>query len=119
MVNRIAILKRLWKDVCSVYVQEEHVNLNNKRTQFTETLLFENEPCKLSFESALPSDAAGNVSSVSQKVKLFIGNNVTIPEGSKVCVTRGDKVYTYKSSGIPSVFTEHQEIALEIFDRWA
>jgi hypothetical protein len=115
---RKAVLKTLWNDTCTVYVQTKVQNPNNKRTEFVESVLFENEPCKLSFESNTTS-GNGNVASVSQSVKLFLDNGLLIPSGSKIVVKRADNTFTYKNSGEPSVFSAHQEISLELFDGWA
>lgn len=112
-------LQRMWKDTCSVYVQEKRKNESTKRTEFVEVALFENQPCKLSFESLTTTKETNHAPSVTQGVKLFIDNELSIPSGSKIVVTRKDKSFTYKSSGEPGVFTYHQEINLEIFEGWA
>lgn len=116
MVNA---LKTLWKDLCTVYVQTKTQNPNNKRTEFVESVLFENEPCKLSFEALNSASESGNTSTITQSVKLFLDNTISIPSGSKIVVVRGEKTFTFKNSGEPGVFTHHQEIPLKLFDGWA
>ena len=118
MVSRKAALQTLWKDLCSVYVREQAVNPESKITEFSESLLFENQPCKLSIESTTPS-GEGKTASVAQSAKLFIDSSLEIPAGSKISVTRNGKQYDFKRSGIAGVFEYHQEIPLELVKEWA
>lgn len=118
MVRKTA-LQTLWKDLCTVYVQTKTKNPNNKRTEFVESVLFENQPCKLSFESINSASEDGNTSSITQSVKLFLDNTLSVPSGSKIVVVRGNNIFTFKNSGEPGVFTYHQEIPLVLFDGWA
>ena len=112
-------LQKLWTDTCSVYVQDKKKNESTKRTEFVEVALFKNQPCKLSFESLTTTTESNNAPVVTQGVKLFIDNELSIPSGSKIEVTRKNKTFVYKSSGEPGVFTYHQEINLELFEGWA
>ena len=111
-------LKSLWQDTCTVYVQIERINEITKRTEFVEIPIFENEPCKLSFNSLTSAELIDNVSSKNQSITLFISNELKIPSGSKIIITRGVNVFTYTNSGEPKIFTNHQEIKLELFERW-
>lgn len=112
------ILKRLWLDTCNVYIQEKVKNEITKRTEFVEILIIENEPCKLSFNSITSADNSNNVSSVNQSITIFIDNELKIPSGSKIVVTRQNQNFIYKQSGQPRLFTNHQEIKLELFEGW-
>lgn len=116
---RKAVLRTLWNDICTVYVQTKVQNPNNKRTEFVESVLFADEPCKLSFESLNSSSENGNTSSITQSVKLFLDNSLSVPSGSKIVVVRGEKTFTFTNSGEPGVFTYHQEIPLKLFEEWA
>lgn len=112
-------LKKLWKDSCTVYIHSKKRNEQTKLTEFVETALFENEPCKLSFESLTTISETAHAPSKRQGAKLFLDNELSIPSGSKIVVTREDKTFEYKKSGEPGMFTHHQEIPLELFDGWA
>lgn len=112
-------LQRMWKDTCSVYVQKKKKNESTQRTEFVEVALFENQPCKLSFESLTTTTETNHAPSVTQGAKLFIDNELAIPSGSKIVVKRKEKTFTYKSSGEPGVFTNHQEISLDLFEERA
>ena len=112
-------LKKLWNDTCTVYVQTETINEFTKRTEFVELPIIENEQCKLSFNSLTSAENADNVSSISQSITLFISNKINIPSGSKIVITRNEHTFIYKNSGEPRIYTYHQEIKLELFERWA
>lgn len=114
----------MWKDRCSIIVQAEQTNPDTNLTDFQETPLFENQPCKLSFEKQTATDE-NHVATVSQGVKLFLSPDLVIPPGCKIVVQRfnrqGELVreFTYSQSGEAGVFTNHQEITLTLWEGWA
>lgn len=118
-MTRKDALKRLWKDRCTVTVRQKVTDPKTKFTRFQEVNLFkEPEPCKLSFSSVDPT-SGGNVAAKTQTVTLFLDADLTIPPGSKITVTHRGQDMEYKQSGVPGVFTYHQEIPLELFGGWA
>ena len=120
MVNdHKAILKRLWKDLCTVTVREKVKDPQTKITHFQEVSLFKDaQPCKLSFSSVNPT-SGGNVAAKTQTVTLLLDADLVIPPGSKITVTHRGRDMEYQQSGVPGVFTDHQEIPLELFGGWA
>lgn len=119
MVNRHRkALERLWKDRCSVFVQTEETDPSTKLTDFKETPLFEDQPCKLSF-STLSATSGDELPAVAQAVKLFLSPEVDIPPGSKIVVKRSDREFIFSRSGEPGIFSDHQEILLTKFKGWA
>lgn len=111
-------LQKLWTDRCTVIIQSKEKNLESKLTEFVEKTLFEDEPCKLSFES-LSTTGEGNVPSLGQAAKLFLSNEKEVPAGSKIIVTRQGKTFTFARSGEAGWFRTHQEINLQLWKRWA
>lgn len=118
------ILSRLWKDRCQVTVRMPYMK-PNKSTAFKYETLFEDEPCKLSFyDNFVSANSTASmkeeVAPLKQTVKLFIAPDKEIPPGSKITVTtHTGKVIDYTHSGTPAMFTNHQEILLELFKKWA
>lgn len=107
-------LERLWKDICTIYKKEKIKNEQTKITEFSEVAIFEDIPCKLSFES-LNSNSDDNVATISQSVKLFLNPQIIIPSGCKIVVRRfnlPEREFIYSKSGEAGVFTNHQEIPL-------
>lgn len=119
MVKHKKALEKLWADKCDVIVQQKQTNPITKRTEFVETTLYTEQPCKLSFEKLLTVTENGNVPAKSQRVILFIGKDVIIPTGSKIIIYRGDNTFSYKNSSESAIFNNHQEVFLELFEGWA
>ena len=76
-------------------------------------------PCHLSIESKTAAAQSAPAASVAQTTKLFTQPDVAINPGSKITVTQAGVTKAFKCSGIPAVYTSHQEIVLDVFDGWA
>ena len=114
-------LELLWRDRCTVIQRQKVTDPETNLTDFQEVPLLENVPCKLSFETLTSTDGEP-VAAVQQAVKLFLSPDVVIPAGCKIIVARPNDLareFVYASSGEPGVFTDHQEINLQLFQRWA
>ena len=53
-----------------------------------------------------------------QTVKLLLPPDIVVLPGSKITVTQNKITEDYTSSGIPALYVTHQEIVLELFERW-
>ena len=95
-IKRKQALKMLWKDSCSIFVREEVIDEETKLTDFRD-----------------------ETAAVAQSAKLFLPSTCTVPAGSKIVVTRGERTFVFSRSGEPGIFTHHQEIPLEKFRGWA
>lgn len=98
--------------------ERQKVTKPNHTTGFSEVVVLENQPCRLSFFSS-PSTTNGDVAEIKQTVKLFFAPEITVKEGSKVTVTQNGVTAEYKRSGTPAVYDTHTEIILELFKGWA
>lgn len=99
----------------------EHKKVRNEQTKLTSTedvIVLENQPCRLSFESVAPVQQSETAAAVSQTVKIFISPDVVISPGSKLTVTQNGVTTDYKGSGTAAVYPTHQEIMLDLFERW-
>lgn len=113
-------VESLYSGVCSVYVLDNVRDPDTKQTKQTERLMLDNQPCRVSFESNNTTVKSNDtVNEKPQSIKLFIAPEIIIAAGSKIVVTQNGRTETYKSSGVPRVYVTHQEIALELFERWA
>lgn len=118
-------LEMLWEDSCAVYKSVKDRSADTGETMQTFVPVFENVKCKLCFGSLLTAPINGDhVAEVIQITKLILGNEHDIPPGCRIKVlrTHGDgsnTVHYFKASGKPGIFTVHQEIQLEIAERWA
>jgi len=119
MVDHRKALEMLWHDRCSVIVRDKVTDQTTKLTRFVERTLYRDQPCKLSFKALTANRDDSNAALVSQAAVLILGNEIDIPPGSKISVTKAGKVVDYESSGEPGRFTNHQEIPLVLFKGWA
>lgn len=114
MVDAGDALKNLLTDRCTITIQKEQKNPVNKQTEFIDTVLLSDEPCRVSFESISSTSPDNGTALVSQAVKLFLRPDVYIPSGSTITVTRKGRTETYVRSGKPSLYPSHQEIILKL-----
>ena len=118
MVKTRKAIERLYDGICIVTVRKEYER-DNESTGFKDAVVLKDEPCHLS-KSNISSTHNGEVAtSISQVTELFISPDVSIPPGSKITVTQNGKTTDYKQSGEPMLYATHQEIILELFDRWS
>lgn len=101
----------------STVVEYQKVKDEWGMTNFQEVTVLEDQPCKLSFET-LTSTSGDPVATVTQGVKLFLSSDVVIKAGSKIIVTQNGRTTEYSNSGVPAVYSTHQEIMLTLFENW-
>ena len=107
-------IQSMWTGVCNIFgfkdVEDEY-----GATSHAEVMLFENLPCRLSFKNISQTSQTESFAVSSQVVKLFTAPDVYVPPGSVVEVTQNGITRKYKHSGISAVYTNHQEIVLEVY----
>lgn len=109
-------VESMWIDRCTVKQFQEVTDPVTHITDFSETVVCENEPCKLSHES-FPVTGEGIAPGRVLTVKLFLSPALSIPAGAIIEVTtHTGRFEVFKASGVPAVFTNHQEINLEAKD---
>ncbi|MCM1101929.1 MAG: hypothetical protein NC398_11160 [Acetatifactor muris] len=112
-------IESTYAGVVTVFEYKKVTDPKTALTDYQEVVVLENQPCSLSFEGIAAAVQTGAVATVSQAVKLFLSPDITIKPGSKLKVTQTGVTTEYKSSGVPAVYETHQEIMLELFERWA
>lgn len=112
-------LKKLWRDTCSIYNFEKVKDLKTKTTEFKEVLVQDNIPCRISFQNISSTTETLSIAVTNQVIKLFLSNKIEIKENSKIVVTRNGISKTYKASGIPAIYSIHQEVILVNADKGA
>ena len=116
VLARKAIEDIYFTEKCDVIEMQSVRNEQTKITRTVEVKVLENQPCRVSFESLNTVGQASTGAISKQSVKLFISPSIMIKPGSKIVIGSN----AYKASGVPAVYTDtHQEIMLDIFDRWA
>lgn len=111
-------IEKLYIDTCNIYEFQRVVDPDTGITSQQEVLVYENVPCKVSYETKKQAgDGVG--SSLILSVKLFLSLDLDIKPGSKIDVTKSGKTASYKNSGLPARYINHQEILLDNWQGWA
>lgn len=113
MVNPLATL---WKGKCTIYEYQNVTDPETYQTTQTEIPVLENEPCRLSYNREQSTNIQSGAAVVSQSITLFIRPDIVIKPGSVIEITQNGYTEKYKGSGKPAVYTNHQEIILELYE---
>ena len=117
-------LSLLWIGKCTIYEYQNIIDPDTYQTTQQLVPVITDEPCRLSQSTiARTSDelvnVSGGVPNVEQIITLFIRPDLTIKDGSVIEVTQHHVTNRYKGSSIPAVYTNHQEITLELYKDYA
>ena len=108
------VLSQLWIGTANIYEYQEVTNPINHQTTLEPVIVIENEPCRLSYSTEQVTDLQSGIATIQQVIKLFIRSDILINAGSIIEITQHGKTNKYKRAGEPSIYTNHQEIVLEI-----
>jgi hypothetical protein len=109
----------LYDGLCTVTEHQKVKDERSKLIDFKDVVVLEDQPCKLSFSTITTANQTESAAELRQTTKLFISPDVTIRNGSKITVTQGGVTTDYTCSGVPATYDTHQEIVLDLFERWA
>lgn len=115
-----AEIEKTYIGTCDV-IEYGNIVSNSAFTKKGETTVYSGIPCRLSynrFNNMYPSATSETAASASQQIKLFLAPETIIKSGSKIVVTQNGVTTAFKSSSAPSYYVSHQEITLELFDKW-
>ncbi len=96
--------------------------VKDERTKLTKNgpvVVMEGQPCRLSFETLKAAGQSDSVAAIVQVTKLFVSPDVSIRPGSIITVTQDGVTTDYACSGVSAVYPTHQEIVLELFEKFA
>jgi len=104
--------------ICTVTEYREKLR-ENKSTGFGEEVVLLNQPCRLSFERIVSANPGQVVTELAQGVKVLIAPDINIKPGSKLTITQNGAITEYRNSGEAAMYATHQEVMLDLFERWA
>lgn len=116
MRNRI---EQMYEDSCTVYEQMDVFDKKTKVKKGKRVAILEDEPCRLSFSRLEAGEKADPASMPPQTVKLFISPDIDIKTGCVIEIRHKGRTYEYERSGQPAVYSSHQEIVLQLYERWS
>lgn len=114
------VIESLYKGVCDIYEYKSSKDPATGRVGKPKEVKVNSKqiPCRLSYNSSQAvTQAEGGI--LVQNIKLFMAPEIVVKPNSKIVVTQNGRTVAYKNSSQPMVYESHQEINLEIFDRWA
>lgn len=111
-------IERTYNGLVTVTDHQKVKDEITKLTEYKDVTVLENQPCKLSFERITTAIQSESSASITQTTKLFLSPDIVIKPGSKLTVTQVGVTNDYICSGVPAVYPTHQEIMLELFERW-
>lgn len=112
----ISPLSILYTGSCNIYSYSSVTNTTTKVTSQVLSLVFENIPCRASQYTPSTIQKTEFFYSKNNSIKLFLQADLIISSGSIFIVTQNNRTIKYKSSAEASVFSNHQEIILNLFD---
>ena len=108
-----------YEGLCTIYECRDVTDEKTKLSSEEEVAVIEDQPCKLSFEKLNSVVQTETAAVQAQGVKLFLAPEIAVGSNSKIVVTQNGITNEYSASGIPAVYSTHQEITLESFRGWA
>ena len=111
--NPLAVL---WNGKCTISEYQEVTDTETWQTKHELVPVVTDEPCRLSHNREGAVSVHNGAPYVTQTILLFIRPNLTIKEGSVIEVTQNGVTNKYKRASKPAVYTNHQEVELELYE---
>ena len=109
-------LSILWTGKCTIYEYQNVTDPETYQTTQREVPIIVDEPCRLSYNHEQATNIQSGAAVVSQSITLFIRPDLVIKPGSVIKITQHGVTEKYKGSGKPAVYSNHQEIVLQIYE---
>ena len=109
-------LAKLWIGRCTIYEYQEVTDPITYQTTHELAAVINDEPCRLSYQKEQATNIANGAAVISQSITLFIRPDLEIKEGSVIDITQHGVTTRYKGSGKPAIYSNHQEIILELYE---
>lgn len=109
-------LSILWTGRCTIYEYQNVTDPETYQTTQKEVPVLIGEPCRLSYNHEQATDIKSGAAIVSQSITLFIRPDLVIKPGSVIEITQNGITEKYKGSGKPAVYTNHQQIILQLYE---
>lgn len=109
-------LSTLWIGKCTISEYQEVTNPDTHQTTFDLKPIVTEEPCRLSHSRESTVNVSDGAPYVAQSIVLFIRPNLVIKEGSVIEITQHGVTTKYKRASKPAIYSNHQEVALELYE---
>lgn len=109
-----AALESLYQGRCDIINEQEAFDLVTKETSFESVTVAKDVPCRLSFRTITMAQEGTGATRLVQVIKVFMAPDIEVKAGSRLVITQNGKRAEYKASGEPALYSNHQEIILEL-----
>lgn len=109
-------LSLLWTGRVTIYEYQDVTNPETFQTTHELVAVVTDEPCRVSFGSEQTTSIENGSPSVTQTIKLFIRSDLNIKAGSMIEVTQNNVTTKYKRAAQSAVYSNHQEVLLELYE---
>ena len=111
--NPLAIL---WKGKATISEYKEVTDKDTWETKHELKSVVTNEPCRVSYRQEPSTNIVTGAAQLTQIIMLFIRPDIEIKEGSVIEVTQDGRTLKYKRSSKPAIYSNHQEVVLELYE---
>ena len=109
-------LSILWTGKCTIYEFQDETDPETFQTTQKEVPVLVDEPCRLSYNHEQSTNIQSGAAVVSQSITLFIRPDLVIKPGSVIEITQHGVTERYKGSGKPAIYSNHQQIILQLYE---
>lgn len=109
-------LSLLWIGRCNIFQYQEVTDPETFQTSHKLVAVVTDEPCRLSHSRESTIDINKAAPYVDQTIMLFIRPDLVIKEGSVIEVTQHGVTTKYKRASKPAIYTNHQEVVLDLYE---
>ena len=109
-------LSRLWIGRCTIYEFQTVTNPYTYQSTQKEVPVVIDEPCRVSYNREQATNIQDGAAVISQSITLFIRPDLEVKAGSVIDVTQHGVTTKYKGSSKSALYTNHQEIILELYE---
>ena len=109
-------LANLWIGKCTIFEYQTVTDPNTFQSTQKEVAVVTDEPCRVSYNREQATNVQNGAAVISQSITLFIRPDLEVKAGSVIEVTQHGVTTKYKGSSKSALYTNHQEIILELYE---
>lgn len=109
-------LRSLWIGKATIYEYQTVTDPITFQSTQKEVAIVTDEPCRVSYNREQATNIQSGAAVISQSITLFIRPDLEVKPGSVIEVTQHGKTTKYKGSSKSALYTNHQEIILELYE---
>ena len=109
-------LAKLWIGRATIYEYQTVTDPYTFQSTQKEVPVVVDEPCRVSYNREQATNIQDGAAVISQSITLFIRPDLEVKAGSTIEVTQHGVTTKYKGSSKSALYTNHQEIVLELYE---